>query len=235
MKKTLVLVSGGMDSAVLLREMRQCSGVVRAISFNYGQRHGIELEYAARHCTELGVRHEIVEMSFLKHLLPGSSQTDASVPVPAGHYSEESMKATVVPNRNMIMLSIAAGHALANDIESVAYAAHYGDHAIYPDCRPEFVGALNGALALCDWKKVRVETPFVNLSKADILKAGIALKVDWKETYSCYTGQTLQCGRCGTCIERREAFHLAGVEDPTEYNPATAPMLGDLVLKGFKL
>lgn len=233
MKKTLVLVSGGMDSAALLYYIRNNSSA-RAISFNYGQRHGIELEYAARTCYTLGIERETVPMSFLKHLLPGSSQTDSSVPVPAGHYSEESMKATVVPNRNMIMLAIAAGHALSHGIESVCYAAHAGDHAIYPDCRPAFVNALNGALALCDWKPVTVLTPFVHLSKAEILKQGFYLGVNYADTYSCYRGEALHCGRCGTCIERREAFHLAAIPDPTQYDPA-APATEALVSSGWKI
>jgi 7-cyano-7-deazaguanine synthase len=224
-----------MDSAALLyHHLYKQQDSVRAISFNYGQRHGIELEFAAELCEFVGVPHEVVNMTFLKHLLPGSSQTDDSVAVPSGHYSEESMKATVVPNRNMIMLAIASGHALAHGIEQVSYAAHAGDHAIYPDCRPEFIGALNGALALCDWKQVRVRTPFVDMTKSEILKAGNVLGVPYKGTYSCYKGKRLHCGVCGTCIERREAFHLAGLQDPTEYDPA-APDTELLVASGWKL
>jgi 7-cyano-7-deazaguanine synthase len=150
----------------------------------------------------------------------GSSQTDKSVPVPEGHYEEESMKQTVVPNRNMILLALAGAWAISTKSDAIAYAAHSGDHAIYPDCRPEFTEAMSDALRLCDWHEVKLMRPFLYptpMSKADIVKLGTSLGVPFELTWSCYKGGEKHCGKCGTCVERVEAFQLAGVEDPTEY------------------
>jgi 7-cyano-7-deazaguanine synthase len=156
-------------------------------------------------------------LSNLRDVLPGSSQTDSSVEVPHGHYAEESMKQTVVPNRNMILLSVAIGHAIAHKCDAVAYAAHAGDHAIYPDCRREFVQAMQGAAQLCDWRRIDLLSPFVDFSKADIVEQGELLGVDFSKTYSCYEGNEIHCGKCGTCTERKEAFELNSIKDPTQY------------------
>lgn len=212
-----------MDSTVLLHHLhaiaeREGCGQLRAICVNYGQRHRRELVWAQHQCDVLGVPLQMVDLSVLREVLPGSSQTDDSVPVPEGHYAEESMKATVVPNRNMILLSIAVGHAIAHKLDAVAYGAHAGDHAIYPDCRPEFASAMQDAVALCDWRPVSLLRPFINMTKADIAKLGAELGVDFRFTWSCYKGGDVHCGKCGTCVERREAFELAQVFDSTTYS-----------------
>lgn len=227
-KKVVVLLSGGMDSVTLLHRHVKAGDEVRAISFNYGQRHERELFEAAYQAGLLDVPHTVVDLTSLAKVLPGSSQTDKSVDVPEGHYSEENMKLTVVPNRNMILLSIAVGHAIAHKFDAVSFAAHAGDHAIYPDCRNEFVEALQDAVNLCDWSSIDLLRPYVNLTKSDIASNGGLLQVDYSRTWSCYVGGKLHCGKCGTCTERREAFHLAGLVDPTEYE-ATAPTLAECV------
>lgn len=215
--KTLVVYSGGIDSTVLLYDVVASGDRAAAISFNYGQRHVRELDAARAICADLGVEHRIVSLTELSQLLTGSSLTNPSIEVPDGHYTDSTMKATVVPNRNMIMLSIAIGWGLSSGAERVAYAAHGGDHAIYPDCRPEFVYAMQKAAALCDWNEIELSAPFVGITKADIVRRGMELSVPFEKTWSCYKGGEQHCGRCGTCTERREAFELAGVEDPTTY------------------
>ena len=214
MKKVLIY-SGGMDSTVLMYELKAQGHEVHALGIDYGQRHGKELGCAAGICNRLRVPFRIADLSGLRPLLAGSSQTDDSIPVPEGHYAAESMKATVVPNRNMIMLAMAAGYAMSIGAERVAYAAHAGDHAIYPDCRPEFADALDHAIGLADWRKVALERPFVHLAKAEIAALGYALNVPFGDTWSCYKGGSYHCGKCGTCVERREAL---GVQDPTKYS-----------------
>lgn len=233
MKKVVVLLSGGMDSSVLATWHVAQGDDVRCLAVHYGQRHRKELEAARAHAERLRVPYVEVDLSCLASVLPGSSQTDPSVPVPTGHYTEEQMKLTVVPNRNMILLSVAVGHAIAHGCAGVSYAAHAGDHAIYPDCRPEFVDALNTAVEMCDWHPVTLMRPFIHRTKADIAALGISMGMDLSTTWSCYAGRELHCGRCGTCVERREAFHLAGAEDPTQYE-AEAPTKEDLLAADWK-
>ena len=221
---TVVTLSGGLDSTTLLYYLREQGQNVVALSVDYGQRHRIELQYSARIASRLGVKHEVADLSQVSRLLAGSSQTDLSINVPHGHYAAESMKLTVVPNRNMIILAIAAGWAISLRADSVSYAAHAGDHAIYPDCREEFAEALAGAIGLADWHSVTLERPFVQMTKAEIVCLGAQLGVPFHETWSCYEGADVHCGACGTCIERREAFLLSGVSDSTPYSPS-APVL----------
>jgi 7-cyano-7-deazaguanine synthase len=191
------------------------------LSFDYGQRHAKELRFAKACADLLGAPHSVVDLSGLRVLLPGSSLTDDAVPVPEGHYAADSMKATVVPNRNAIMLAIAYGHAVAIGADVVAFGAHGGDHFIYPDCRPEFHRALNEALRIGNEgfgnPKLRLTAPFINSTKQDIAAMGSRLGVDFTQTWSCYKGGEKHCGKCGTCVERREAFALANIEDPTAY------------------
>lgn len=217
MKKVLVITSGGMDSAVLLHHHLRGGDQVRALAINYGQRHRIELLRAERQAAYNEVPFCVADLSNLGRLLPGSSQTSPNVAVPEGHYAADNMKATVVPNRNMILLSVAIGHAIASGADFVSYAAHSGDHAIYPDCRPEFASAMDAVAQLCDWRPISLLRPFIHMTKAEIVSLGAELKVDFAATYSCYAGGEQHCGRCGTCVERVLAFKEAGVPDPTIY------------------
>lgn len=231
MKRSLVITSGGLDSTVLLHYYANKLGRenVRALAINYGQRHVKELECASWQAVRLGVPFAVTDLRTLGALLPGSSQTSAEVSVPHGHYAAENMKLTVVPNRNMILLAVAIGHAVAHGLEAVAYGAHSGDHAIYPDCRPEFVEAMKAAAKLCDWKPVEIYAPFSGIDKAGIVAIGAQEGVDFAHTYSCYEGQDVHCGLCGTCVERREAFELAKLPDPTEYRASVQEYKKQLV------
>lgn len=217
MNKTVLIYSGGLDSTVALYLLKSQGYDVKALSVDYGQRHKKEIEFAKYHCRKLSIEHQVAGLTGITHLLAGSSQTSPDVAVPDGHYAEESMKLTIVPNRNMIMLSVAIGWAVSQKADSVAYAAHAGDHAIYPDCRPEFAEAMNEAAQLADWHQVSLLRPFVQWSKADIAAEGQRLGVEFELTWSCYKGGLSHCGTCGTCVERREAFTLAGITDPTLY------------------
>lgn len=215
--KSVIIYSGGLDSTVLLYHLIDAGHSLSALSINYGQRHCCELSAAKRICEACGVHHATADLSAIQPLLAGSSLTSPEIEVAEGHYTEASMKSTVVPNRNMIFLALATGHALSIGAGQVAYAAHSGDHAIYPDCRNEFADAMAAAMALADWKTVELSRPFVDWTKADIVARGQQLQVPFADTWSCYKGGDLHCGRCGTCIERREAFDLAEVPDPTIY------------------
>ena len=231
---TVLIYSGGMDSTVLLHHLLAAGQTVAALSVNYGQRHRREIDCAVEMCRQLGVEQRTADLRGLAPLLTGSSLTDSSVAVPHGHYEEDSMKATVVPNRNMLLLATAAAWAISRKAETVAYAAHSGDHAIYPDCREAFADAMDTAIRLADWHPVRLQRPFVGLSKAEIVRRGTELGVPFAQTWSCYEGGDWHCGRCGTCIERREAFYLAGIEDPTTYVP-DAPTIDEMVLHNWRL
>ena len=188
-----------------------------AISVNYGQRHQCELSHAEEICRQINVPHTVADLSKIQSLIAGSSLTSPEIEVAEGHYTEASMKSTIVPNRNMILLSIATGYALSTGAEMVAYAAHGGDHAIYPDCRNEFADAMAEAMRLCDWKTVKLIRPFIDWTKSDIVFRGAQLNVPFEKTWSCYKGGSIHCGRCGTCVERQEAFELSNIEDPTHY------------------
>jgi 7-cyano-7-deazaguanine synthase len=232
--KVVLIYSGGLDSTVLLYDLIAKGQEVRALSINYRQRHSQELACAAAITALVGVEHRVADLRSISTLLSGSSLTSPDVPVPDGHYAEDTMKATVVPNRNMIMLSVAAGWAISTKSDAVTFAAHGGDHAIYPDCRAEFADALDKAIQLADWHSVRLIRPFVGMTKADIAKRGAELRVPFEKTWSCYKGGTHHCGVCGTCVERREAFHLAGITDPTTYYPS-APSLEEMVRNHWRL
>ena len=232
--KAVLTYSGGLDSTVLLHHLRAAGHVMYALSVNYGQRHARELESAARLAGAIGVTHQVADLTSIRPLLAGGSLTSAGIEVPDGHYEEEAMKATVVPNRNMILLSLATAWAVSLKAECVAYAAHGGDHAIYPDCRPAFADAMATAIGQADWHPVKLLRPFMTWTKADIVRRGAGLGVPFALTWSCYKGGAEHCGRCGTCIERREAFYLAGVEDPTAYAP-DAPSVDLLARNNWKL
>ncbi|WP_339860193.1 7-cyano-7-deazaguanine synthase QueC [Thalassospira alkalitolerans] len=217
--KTIVVCSGGLDSVTLAYKVAREHSLHSLISFNYGQRHKKELDYAARAASDLGVKHHVVDLTSVGALLGGSSLTSDDIDVPDGHYAEETMRITVVPNRNAIMFAVAFGAAAAAGADAVAAAVHGGDHFIYPDCRPDFITSFQTMQnhALEGVRDVTLYTPFVNVSKADIaLEAGrLAVPID--RTWSCYKGHETHCGRCGTCVERREALELARVPDPTVY------------------
>ncbi|MER8837093.1 7-cyano-7-deazaguanine synthase QueC [Mesorhizobium sp. M0909] len=216
--KTLVVCSGGLDSVTLAHKVAAEHELAGLLSFDYGQRHRKELGFAALCAEQLSVPHRIIDIHEIGGGLSGSALTD-NVDVPDGHYAEDTMKVTVVPNRNAIMLAIAFGLAAAHGADAVATAVHGGDHFIYPDCRPAFIDAFQMMQdhALDGYAKIRVYAPYVNLTKADIVRNGAAYGTPFAQTWSCYKGAERHCGRCGTCVERREAFHLSGQPDPTDY------------------
>ena len=222
MSKTAVLiVSGGMDSVTLAHYFHVRGWKLVLLSFDYGQRHVKELAFAKACADRLGAVHKIVDLHSITELLPGSSLTDPTVEVPEGHYAAESMKSTVVPNRNAIMLSIAWAHAVAIGADTVAFGAHSGDHFIYPDCRPEFFNSLSTTLRLANKgfgnPDLFLSAPFIEFTKAQVVELGWEAAVPFEETWSCYKGGDKHCGKCGTCVERKEAFKLAKISDPTEY------------------
>ena len=215
--KAVVLFSGGLDSTVLASHLISKGAEVRLLSIDYGQRHAKELAHGEVLAKHMNLPRKSLLLHNLGDLLKGSSLTDDSVELPEGHYAEESMKATVVPNRNMILLALAGGYALSSGFDTIAYAAHAGDHFIYPDCRPEFAEAMGKALGLADWNDLSLYRPFVDMTKADLVKLGKELESPLGMTWSCYAGMDIHCGKCGTCVERKEAFELAKVPDPTKY------------------
>lgn len=213
----VLILSGGLDSTVLLHHLRAEGHEVQALSFNYGQRHSRELEHAQRICQITGTRHQTVDLRGLAPMFARSGLVDRSIPIPHGGYDQDNMRVTVVPNRNMIMLSVAVAWAITLRADAVAFAAHHGYHTLYPDCTPEFIEALANAVHRADEHKVDLIAPFVRWTKAEIVRRGAELAVPFALTWSCYEGGEMHCGRCGTCSERREAFALASVLDPTGY------------------
>lgn len=219
----VVLCSGGMDSVTALYWAAREHTVVAAVSFDYGAKHNHrEIPFAAEHAAKLGVRHEVIAMDFVNRLF-ASDLLKSGGAIPEGHYEADNMKQTVVPFRNAIMLSIAGGFAESIGAAGVAIAAHGGDHAIYPDCREDFMRAMGDAMRLGTYANVQLLRPFIALNKAQIAAEGARLGVDFARTWSCYKGGALHCGKCGTCVERREAFAAAGLPDPTPYE-STGPL-----------
>ena len=215
MKDSVIVVSGGMDSVTLLYEKKD--EIALGISFDYGSNHNHnELPLAALHCQRLGIAHVVIPLSFM-HQYFKSSLLESGDSIPDGSYDEENMKSTVVPFRNGVMLAVAAGIAESNGLTKVLIANHGGDHTIYPDCRPEFIAAMDAAVEAGTFARVRVVAPYTNISKADIARRGRALGIDYAETWSCYKGGHVHCGTCGTCVERKEALREAGIEDNTTY------------------
>ena len=215
MKDSILILSGGMDSTTLLYDMKE--RIALAISFDYGSNHNArEIGYAKQHCCRLGIRHFVIMLDFMRDYFK-SSLLDGADAVPEGSYADENMKSTVVPFRNGIMLAVAAGIAESEGLKYVMMANHGGDHAIYPDCRPEFVRAMSDATKAGTYPGIEVLAPYTNLTKADIARRGKQLGIDYSETWSCYKGGDKHCGKCGTCVERKEALREAGIEDTTEY------------------
>ncbi len=216
--KVVVLCSGGMDSVTALHWARREHDVVAAVSFDYGAKHNhCEIPFAAEHAQAIGVRHEIIALDFVNRLF-ASDLLKSGGAIPEGHYEAENMRQTVVPFRNAIMLSITCGMAESAGAEGLVIAAHGGDHAIYPDCREEFMRAMGDAMRLGTYAAVKLLRPFITMNKGQIAAAGVRLGVDFSRTWSCYKGGSIHCGKCGTCVERREAFALAGLTDPTAYS-----------------
>ena len=215
-EKVVVIYSGGMDSYTVLNKAIRSGYDVYALSFNYGQRHVKELEVAANVCAKLDVHHKVVDISAINQLIGGSSLTD-DIEVPEGHYEEESMKSTVVPNRNMILLSLAVGYAVSLEANKVFYGAHSGDHAIYPDCRPEFVKKMDDVCRIANYEAVEIVCPYLNNTKIEILTDGLNMGLDYSNTWTCYNGREHACGKCGACQERLEAFSLNNANDPLSY------------------
>lgn len=207
MKDSLLVLSGGMDSTTMLYEYQD--RIALALSFHYGSNHNDkELAFAKLHCQRLGVEHIIIPLQFIKEHF-NSSLLQGSEAIPEGNYDEQNMKSTVVPFRNGIMLAIAAGMAENRGLQYIMLANHSGDHTIYPDCRPEFVKAMDSAVCAGTWNNVRLLTPYTNISKAEIAKHGLQLGINYDETWSCYKGGDKPCGVCGTCREREQALKEA--------------------------
>lgn len=219
------MVSGGIDSVTMAHELKAAGHQLRVVSFDYGQRHVRELDCASQAADDLGaVWHRIdLAASGLRDLLSGSALTDPTIAVPEGHYAADNMRLTIVPNRNAIMLSIAYAEAVSSGSSAVAIAVHAGDHTVYPDCRPGFISAFEAMEKLATDEDIELLAPYMGVKKSDIVARGVALGVAYERTWSCYVGGEVHCGACGTCHERREAFEVAGVKDPTIY--AATPVL----------
>ena len=215
MKDSIIIVSGGMDSVTLLYDYKD--RIALGISFDYGSNHNAkEIPFAKLHCERLGIKHVTIHLDFM-HQYFKRSLLDGADAIPTVHYQAENVKSTGVPFRNGIMLAIAAGMAASYGLSHVMIANHGGDHAIYPDCRPEFISAMSNATEAGSYNGVTVLAPYTNITKGDIARRGKELGIDYNETWSCYKGGEKHCGKCGTCVERKEALHYAGIEDTTEY------------------
>ena len=216
MKDSVIIVSGGMDSITLLHERHE--EIALGISFDYGSNHNSrEIPFARMHCQRLGIKHIVIPLDFMSVYFR-SSLLDGADAIPEGHYEDANMKSTVVPFRNGIMLSIACGIAESNGLSRVFIADHGGDHAIYPDCRSEFIKAMDAAMSAGTYAHINIEAPYTEITKTDIALIGKAIGLDYTETWSCYKGGNVHCGKCGTCVERQEALRNAGIEDKTEYS-----------------
>ncbi len=216
--QTLLICSGGMDSITLAHKIAKDGNLAHILTFDYGQRHKKETDFARQVAKRLDVKFTLINIANIGAEFTGTALTD-NIDVPDGHYAAQSMKITMVPNRNVIMLSIAYGLAATHKLKRVALAVHSGDHFIYPDCRPEFIKsfATMQKLALEGYADIDIYAPYVKRTKSDIALDAKALNIDHRQSWSCYKGEAIHCGRCGTCVERREAFHIAGYVDPTQY------------------
>ena len=205
-----------MDSVTLMHEYKE--RIALAVTFDYGSNHNArEIECARRQCELLGIEHLVIPLEFMGRYFESSLLSGAEA-IPEGHYADDNMKSTVVPFRNGIMLAVACGLAESRKLKHVLVANHGGDHAIYPDCRRGFVDATSEAMRQGTYDGVTIMAPYTDITKTDIARRGAGLGVDYSLTYSCYKGQERHCGRCGTCVERKEAFRDAGVSDPTDYS-----------------
>ena len=214
-KNALLVLSGGMDSVTLLYD--RAEEIALAVSFDYGSNHNHkEIPFAKKHCEALGIPHVVIPLKFMAEHFESSLLSGADA-IPEGHYANENMKSTVVPFRNGIMLAIAAGLAESKGLQKIMMANHFGDHEVYPDCRKEFVDNMSAAISAGTYANIFIDAPYTSISKADIARKGAALGIDYAQTWSCYKGLEKHCGKCGTCIERKEALAAAGITDNTEY------------------
>ena len=210
MKDSIIVLSGGMDSTTLLHDRKE--QIALAVTFDYGSRHNArEIECAKKNCDMLGIEHIVIPLEFMGKYFK-SSLLIGGEEIPEGHYADDNMKSTVVPFRNGIMLSIAAGLAESRGLKKVMLANHGGDHAIYPDCRPGFVRAMSEAISEGTYDGIMIDAPYTDITKSDIARIGKRIGVDYSLTYSCYKGGDRHCGKCGTCVERMEALRDAGIE-----------------------
>ena len=217
--RVILIASGGLDSTTLLHQLIHENKEVYALTFNYGQKHQKEIECAQKTCKKLGVIQKVVSLEELTQSgIFGTNALTSDREIPEGHYTDENMASTVVPNRNMIMLSIAFAYAISVRAEEVYYGAHAGDHDIYPDCRPDFVHAMQSVARLCHYWPIELRTPYLHVPKGEIVTEGLKLNVDYTLTWTCYKGQELACGKCGSCVERLEAFKVNNVVDPLKYH-----------------
>jgi 7-cyano-7-deazaguanine synthase len=216
-KKLVLILSGGMDSFTLLHHAISKDIEVDCVTFDYGQRHVKEIICAQKICKELKINNLKIQIPNVDAIFGNSALTDDQVEVPHGSYKSESMQSTIVPNRNMLFISYAISYAVSQDINTVWYGAHAGDHFIYPDCRPEFLSNMHSAAQTCHTYPINVDAPFVDLTKGEIVKIGLTLGVDYSKTWTCYEGQERACGQCGSCNERLEAFAINNLTDPLLY------------------
>ena len=213
-ERVLVLFSGGIDSSTLLYLARARGLEPMAVSINYGQRHSVELEHAAQHCEQLGIEHQVIDARNLSQAFGASALMQEDAELPSGEYDSDNLKVTVVPNRNMVMLAIAAATGISHNIHRLWYGAHQNDSTTYPDCRPAFVEAMQRAFSLCNEPGVKLEAPLVNMTKGQVVAQAAKLGVDFSLCWSCYRGGSRPCGECSTCVDRRAAFASNGLEDP---------------------
>jgi len=208
----VVILSGGLDSTVMLYKLVGEGKMPITLTFDYGQKHCKEIEMAVRTSKLLGLRNMLLNIP-LGDIFKSSSLLEGGEDIPEGHYTDENQKSTVVPNRNMILLSFAAGMAEDRQMDEVYYGAHSNDRTTYPDCRPGFIRAVSRCTQEGTYNNVRIIAPFMDWTKADIVREGVRLKVPFENTWSCYKGTDMPCGKCGTCVERREAFEIVGAID----------------------
>lgn len=216
-KKVVVIYSGGMDSYTVLNKAIEEGLTPFALTFDYGQRHVKEIQVAGDVCKALNINHKIIDITAINQLIGGSSLTDSSIDVATGVYDNNNMVNTVVPNRNMILLSMAIGYAVSIGAEKVYYGAHSGDHEIYPDCRPIFVEKMNEVAAVANYEPTEIYSPYLTQTKNDILKDGLRMGLDYAKTWTCYNGREKACGQCGSCVERLKAFAENNISDPIDY------------------
>lgn len=212
-RKTVVVLSGGLDSTTLLYHLIDEGHEVKALSINYQQKHSKELGFAKSICEHVGIEHRLVELQGLSAVLNNNALTNSEIDVPTGEYQEGTIQVTTVPNRNMIFLAVAIGWAADLKFNGVAFGAHAGEHTNYPDCKRPFAEAMNAAALVCDWSPIEVRAPFIDWNKGQIVKRGLELGVPFEKTWSCYNGGENPCGECSTCVDRRLAFEQCNVLD----------------------